>query len=303
MKGKVLTTIETVIAPKHAQVAQTQELPPKELSLKERIGAYNPDGSVKWLNMLLYGEPSAGKTYRFGTLVDWPEEFLPALLIDLDGGVDTLRWKKEIDVSPPIRSLKDLQNLYKELAAEPNYYKSMGLDNISELQKMDMNQVMLEAKNTANDPSKVDIHVPSQREWGKNGERMRIIIRAFRDLPCHTICLAHISEREDKLTKVAGLWPGMPGQMRHEILGFFSVAGYLSVYEEGGEVYRQIQFKKTKRVQARDRFQVLPDLMKDNPTIPQIWKIIKDSGAVIKQDDPLTVPTPAQQLQGAITHE
>src|SRR5215467_3710534 len=227
---------------------------PQPKTLKELIGAFSPDGSVPNLKMLLYGEPSAGKTFFFGTCVEWPEEFLPALLVDIDGGWDTLRNHPEIDISQPIRSFEDLKALYEKLAADfskgVKHYKSICLDNISELQKMDMNEVMREAKMSANNPDKVDLYVPSQREWGKNGERMRIIIRAFRDLPCHNICMAHFSEREDKMTKVDRLWPGMPGQMRHEILAFFSVAGYISIYEEGGEVKRQIQFKKTKRVQA-----------------------------------------------------
>lgn len=289
------------------------ETPPRELTLAERIGATNFDGKVDWLNGIFIGEPGAGKTYLYGTITDWPEEFLPALLVDLDGGTDTLRFKTQIQRTKPIRSLAQLQALYDEISADCSktggYYKSICLDNISELQKMDMNEVMLEAKRTANNPDNVDIHVPSPREWGKNNERMRIIIRAFRDLPCHTICMAHSQEREDKTTKVDRIWPGMPGQMRHEILGFFSVGGYISIYEDGGEVKRQIQFKKTRKVQARDRFQVLPDVMMDNPTLPQIWKIIKDSGATIKQPDPLaiptaqpaTAPTPVESLQGAIS--
>jgi len=255
-------------------------------TLKELIGAFNPDGSVDWLNLLLYGEPSAGKTFFYGTAAEWPEEFLPALLVDIDGGWETINNRPEIDITPPIRTVTALQELYNTLSADfskgTKRYKSICLDNISELQKMDMNEVMVDAKRNANNPDKVDIDVPSQREWGKNGERMRKIIRAYRDLPCHTICMAHFSEREDKMTKVDRIWPGMPGQMRHDILGFFSVAGYISVYEEGGDIKRQIQFKKTKKVQARDRFQVLPDVMLDNPTLPQVWKIIKDSGAKIK---------------------
>lgn len=282
----------TAVSP---QAAPAKQEAPKELSLKERIGATTPDGTVKWLKALIYGEPGAGKTYFFGTAELDPENFLPALLVDIDGGVDTLRNRKGIDLSKPIRTMDALKDLYKEIAAEPDYYKTIGLDNITELQKLDMNDVMLEAKRTANNPDNVDIYVPSQREWGKSGERMRIIIRAFRDLPCHTIALAHIEEREDKLTKIPRLWPSMPGKLRHELAGFFSVVGYISTYDAEGGQYRQIQFAKTKKVQAKDRFDALPGVLPDNPTLPQVWKLIQDSGAQIKDEaDPLTA------LQGAI---
>lgn len=286
-------------------MTQTAAQPPRELTLSERIGATSPQ-RAKHLNGLFYAEPSAGKTYLFGTCELDPDEFLPALAIDIDGGVnDTLSGKfDKVEVSKPIRSMETLKELYREIAADPYYYKTIGLDNISELQKLDMNEVMVEAKATAQNPDKVDLYVPGQREWGKSGERMRIIIRAFRDLPCHTICLAHIDEKEDKQTKLNRLWPGVPGKLRHELAGFFSVVGYLSVYEaigEGGtkEQFRQIQFQKTRVVQAKDRFGVLPGIWPDNPTLPQIWNKIKQSGAIIQSDDPLEI-NPIDALKGAI---
>lgn len=287
-----------------AVTPQPNVTPPKELTLAERIGA-KPPTRVKWLKAIIYGEPGAGKTHFFGTCQSDPDEFLPALAIDIDGGVDdTLIGKFDKIDTKTIRSMAALQELYKEIAAQPDYYKSISIDNISELQKLDMNTVMLEAKASANNPDNVDIYVPSQREWGKSGERMRVIIRAFRDLPCHTICLAHVDEKEDKLTKVPRLWPSVPGKLRHELAGFFSVVGYISIYEaqvEGGgkEQFRQIQFAKTNRVQAKDRFGVLPAVMADNPTLPQIWKKIQESGAKIDTPDPLNA---VDALKGAISN-
>jgi hypothetical protein len=64
----------------------------------------------------------------------------------------------------------------------------------------------------------------------------------------------------------------------------------LSTYEDEGGVARQIQFTKTKRVQAKDRFQALPPILADSPTLPQIWQLIQESGATIKDaSDPLEV--------------
>lgn len=275
-----------------------------EPTLKERIGAFNLEGGASWLNMILYGEPSVGKTHAFGTVELDPENFLPALLIDIDGGTDTLRNRKQIDISPPIRKLSTLQEVYKEVAAQPDYYKTIGIDNITELQKIDMAEVMQEAKDRANNPDNVDIYVPSQREWGKSSERMRRIIRAFRDLPCHTIVLAHVDAREEGVITKYG--PSLPGKLRHELSGFFSVVGYMDVYEKEGKTLRKIQFTKTRRVQARDRFNALPELMDDigydTPTIPNVWRIIKESGPQIDNSSPL-LDDPLSTLKGAITHE
>jgi len=287
-----VSTVAETTSPSQA-TSEPQEAP-KELSLKERIGATSPTGEVKWMNDIFYGEPGAGKTHLFGTCEDDPENFLPALLIDIDGGTDTIRHRKKIDISPPIRTMGALQDLYKEVAAEPDYYKAIGLDNVTELQKLDMNEIMLEAKRTASNPDNINVYVPSPREWGICQEHMRIIVRAFRDLPCHTICLAHVEEREDRFTLSQRMWPQMPGKLRHELSGFFSVVGMLSTYDIEGGVARQIQFTKTRRVQAKDRFQALPPIMADNPTLPLIWQFIRDSGATIKDEtDPLEVGTSA----------
>jgi len=270
-------------------------------TLADRLGVWRPDGTVKYLNILVFGEPGAGKTYLSGTAMLDPAEWLPALVLDIDGGTDTLRFHTEMEITPPIRTIAQLQKIYDEIAADtrariergeerPCYYRSIHMDNVSELQKMDMNVVMIEEKQRANNPDKIDIHIPTQAAWGKNGDRMRLMIRPFRDLPCHFVCLAHSDDREDPATKLNRLWPALPGQLRTGASGFFSVVGYISVYDGlEGKPTRQIQFAKTRRVAAKDRFQVLDDVIQDNPTLPQIWNIIRDSGAKIVENDSLEV--------------
>jgi hypothetical protein len=265
-----------------------------EPGLRERIGAESPDVIFKYLKSLIYGEPGAGKTFLFGTCADAPEVFIPALLIDIDGGTATIRHRTTIDVKR-IHSIDELKALYAELAADPYYYKVVGVDNVSELQKIDMNEVMVDAKATANNPDKVDIYVPGQREWGKSGERMRIIVRHIRDLPCHVFMFAHLDEREDKTTKLMRISPSLPGKLRHELSGFFDVVGMLTTYEVDNTILRQIQFAKTRRVAAKDRFNVLPQVMQDSPTIPQIWDLIQSADPVVSQPDPLLA------LQSAVT--
>jgi phage nucleotide-binding protein len=275
-------------------VTSSAAVPVHVPTLKERIGAKSPDEVFKYIKGLIYGEPGAGKTYLFGTVEDDPEHFLPALLVDIDGGTATIRNRHKIDVKP-VKNMEQLKELYRELAADPDYYKCLCIDNISELQKIDMNEVMVEYKENAQNPDNIDIYVPDQRAWGKSGERMRIIIRAFRDLPAHVFMFAHLEEREDKITKVPRIWPSLPGKLRHELSGFFDVVGMISTYEAENTVYRQIQFAKTRRVAAKDRFNVLPQVMQENPTIPQIWSVISQADAKIQPTDPL------QALKSAVT--
>lgn len=217
-----------------------------------------------------------------------------------------------------------MQGAYEEIAKSigtPDFPKTIFLDNLSELQKLDMNTVMVDTKKTSNNPDKVDIYVPSQREWGKSGERMRIIIRHFRDLPCNIVMLAHYAETKDERTGVVKIHPSLPGKLKNELAGFFDIVGLMTVYMENGEVKRQIQFAKTDRVAAKDRFDVLPKLMQNSPTFPDIFETVMASKPLVPNDadEALAAPvtpaietkttetepelTPMEQLQAAATQQ
>jgi len=154
-------------------------------------------------------------------------------------------------------------------------WKTVILDNISELQKLDMRTVMIEAKRTARDPDKVDIDVPSQREWGKSGERMRRIIRAYRDLPIHTIAIAWEGVDIDDATGVTSYYPLLPGKLKGEVPGYFDIVGRLEAKtrNNGAEVVRTLQVQGTNRVVAKDRTNALGGVI-ENPSIPLMWELI-----------------------------
>ena len=141
-------------------------MPTKEIPLRERLGAKSAPDSIEWLNFLVYGEPGAGKTYLLGTAEDHPDTH-PVLILDVDGGVTTIRKRTGVDVIQ-VRSIDQIVAIHKELHENPGHYKTVGIDSLSELQKLDMRVVMKEAYERK--PETTDIDVPSQREWGKSGE-------------------------------------------------------------------------------------------------------------------------------------
>lgn len=225
--------------------------------------------------MLIYGEFGAGKTYFGGTAADSPDT-APVLVVDVEGGTMTLRGRN-IDVVQ-VRRMKDLEHIHDTIAADIHrYYKTVIIDSLTELQKLDMRTVMKQQHDKK--PDTTDIYVPSQREWGKSGERVRMIIRAFRDLPVNTIVTALLTELKDERTGAVSFHPSLPGKLRAEVPGFFDIVGLLSTYTEKEDnkevVHRQIQFAKTAKVAAKDRTNALGDVMK-NPTIPMLWEKINN---------------------------
>jgi phage nucleotide-binding protein len=242
--------------------------------LREKLGAKPPAESITWLNAMFYGEPGVGKTHLLGTAAD-TRETAPLLVIDIDGGITTLRRHKNIDVIQ-VRSFNDLVDTYRDLfnAIPANGgkfpYGTIGIDTLSELQLLDLAEVM---KAFARINDKLDEDVPDQRGYGKSGSHMRKIVRAFRDLPCNVIFNCHSSSDRDNNMRMIQ-FPKLVGKLKVDIPGFLDIVGYYRTEANGDGVDRIMQFQKTETTIAKDRTGAF-DALEYNPTIPGLWEKLK----------------------------
>jgi phage nucleotide-binding protein len=239
--------------------------------LRESLQVQSPDEVVDWLNVLIYGDPGAGKTWLAGTAEDHPDTN-PVLVLDVEGGVTTIRHRK-VDVIP-VRSMPQVEKIYNKLYHSIEngriYYRTVVLDSLTELADLDMRFIMKEAYER--NPEKVDIDVPSQREWGKNRSHIRRIVRAFRDLPCHVIMTASVATLQEE-GQPTRYFPGFAGKLRTEVPGFMDIVGYLYSENKTGVINRKLQVVGTRRVQAKDRTSTLGGSL-ENTTISEIWNHI-----------------------------
>jgi phage nucleotide-binding protein len=239
--------------------------------IKESLSVQPPETISPYLNLLVYGPPGVGKTWFAGTAED-SLNTNPVLFLDVEGGTLTLRKRKDLDVVR-VRGTEDLVDIHNKLKAENNgYYKTVVIDSLTELQKLDMAGIMRELVSRRPD---LDEDVPSQREWGKSIEHMRRIVRAYRDLEMNTIftCLV-IVDKDDNGTVT--YTPSLPGKLKMEISGFVDVVGYMTTAQENGETTRRLQFAQTRKVIAKDRTDALGDVV-DAPTIPMLWELMHNN--------------------------
>lgn len=243
------------------------------------LGVQKPDEMLEWAKILIYAEAGVGKTELCGSVCDLPEEFLPALHIDTERGIMTIRRRKELDVVK-VRSMAKMDEIHNELrkSGPPFYYRTLMIDNLTELEKIEMREIMKLAHDA--NPNQ-DENVPSPREYGISNTKMAKYLRAYKDLECHLICTSWVRKIKDKEGKVIGFEPDLGAeQIRSHGPGYFDVVGYMTARKQQGQpVERKIQFLKTDKVAAKDRSWGLPEIM-DDPTMPKIWDAMQSSGTL-----------------------
>jgi len=225
-----------------------------------------------YVKALIYGQPGVGKTYLCGS-ASIVESMKPVLFIDIEGGikpvavnypdVDVIRVKDEFtEVGGRVKLVKTswerLQDVYEELRKGVKY-RTVVIDSLTEAQKMSMYSVM--ARTVQSDPSR-DVDIPAQRDWGKSGEMVRRMVRAFRDLDCNVLFTALEDQIKDQMSGRVTVTPSLPGKLKFEITAFFDLVLYMYVKtERDGDqpaVKRYVLSSPTDKYIAKDRSGKLP---------------------------------------------
>lgn len=251
---------------------------------------HTPSAISEHLKILVYADPGVGKTYFLGTADDDPR-LTPALLVDTEGGTLTIRGKKNIDVVR-VRSYEDIVKLINHLRMPDHskcshrQWKCIMIDSLTELQKQIMQEIlrMEYVKKPSRDPD-----IPEMRDWGKNAERVRKVVRAFRDLQGYHIIFTLLQrEIKDDNTGITVVKPGLPGQLADDIAGFIDIVGYLQIVrkeetkKEGDKAVKKVSVSRQMIVQpisraiAKDRSDVLGDVIID-PTLPKMLDAILEA--------------------------
>jgi len=253
------TALEELIAKK--------ETPPPKIT-KSNLGGLpitKASQGMKHINMLVYGDSGVGKTVLAASAAA-VKEMSPVLLLDVEGGTFSIREKyADVDVVR-VQTWKDMQAVYDALFNNLTY-KTIILDSLTEIQKFSMYNIMddLVGREPDRDPD-----VPGMREWGKNTEQIRKIVRAFRDLECNAIFTALATSDKDAKTGILKTKPSLSGKLKDEVAGFVDEVVFMYKKIMGDDIKRLLLTSGTDQQVAKDRSDKLPVIIED-PTMMKLY--------------------------------
>lgn len=264
----------------------------------------------KWLKFLVYGKHGSGKTELVASSVD-VASMNDVLMIDTDKGEITIQDSKRIKNGHKLhhvevnhiktigqvhdflkahafhRDNNDTEKLYvlqskitgmtvQELkeAGPPAMYRTVIIDSLTELDTLS-NWAILGL-----DPVKVmqgdmaDLDVAGWPEFRKNNEMVRMLIRAFRDLPFHVLYTAAEAWTQDE-TKKFHYSPAMTGKLASQIQGFMDIVGWLITGqpEENKEAPRRLYVQPINigsRFDAKNRRSIFTGSYFEDPSMQSI---------------------------------
>lgn len=223
-----------------------------------------------YLKLIVFGSAGVGKTVLIGSAVE-DHRLLPGIIFDMEGGLRSIRSKtNEIKMEGPPRKkvftgqakpedkkldvlrLRRWEEFTEAFAIlndpkDPsNIYKFCAVDSLTELNFMNLRQVVKERN-----PNE---YVPERQDYGKSKAQMEVLFRGYRDLQMHVAftALPDISKTDGE-TGIEKIMPMLNGKLATGLPGLTDYVLYMKAQKVGQEIRRLFVCQPDGRIDAKDR--------------------------------------------------
>lgn len=228
------------------------------------------------IKMIVFSDPGVGKTVLFSTALDVPQ-MNPVLLLDMEGNTASIKSKcieitKDQLNSPiegkinclRIKSPEEMHEVKDKLLdmGDKLPWRTIGLDSLTEMDYKSLQGVVKEQNIKRAFPG-----VPGMPDYGVNLIRIKNLVYAFRNMPCHVIatCHSYYDEQRELIT------PSLNGQLRQAVPGIFLLTGVITLRNEK----RVLDFESFGKYYAKSctESQILKNRIQ-NPTMQIIYEAL-----------------------------
>lgn len=162
-----------------------------------------------------------------------------------------------------------------DLEDNPHAYYGVVWDSLTEIHKKLLDNVVLYQVEKADRAGKErERFFIDRNDYGIMTEQMRLLLRRFRDLPCHFAVTA-LSRRDQDDDGEVKYGPQVTPALQADLLGFMDCIIHTSVVEVGGMDEGQGLTAKGTKFAAKDRNSVLPKIMID-PTFERVLRYAEE---------------------------
>lgn len=206
-----------------------------------------PTSSDTKVKGLIYGNPGVGKT-MFCAVAPKP------IIANCEGGLLCLdkisAYHDDLDLlKVDIHTIKDLQELYNYLSKEEHDRETVVIDSLAEVIRIGMDEIISSPNRDARYGD-----APTLQDYSLNTNRMRKIVRLFRDLPMHVFFTCHASNQKDEQSGRIMTKPSLTPRISEEVMGYVDLVGYLFVADvEGNKTERRLLTQPKGKFEAKDR--------------------------------------------------
>jgi hypothetical protein len=226
----------------------------------------------------IYGFSGTGKTYIARTVLDDPALY-PALVCICDRGGLSLQDVVDDErlVVTDTRTVKDFNAIFDYLKNKPHNFKTVIIDNLSELQRSGLIE---QAKRASENKDTRTGHEFTQQDYGIVRNQILSLVSNFTlELSLNVILTALASKSTDQITGIESIEPNLAGKLAAEVPGYCDVVGYLSIKPPTMIERKAGQTEPTRNLQVVQSTQVATarnrggrigtDMV--NPTLPKLF--------------------------------